>query len=162
MLRIRELTQAVRGFGEKLVGLNLEMVGTLVGNDRLKNTGRDLGDAGSERLRATEEEIKAAARQAEAKGHETRQRAFQSGDGRSRDTGVGDDPSAARAAAESVKGTVKEAAGRVAGSRDLAEEGREQRERGRDEGAAAKHETKAGAHREKAEVHREAAERRRS
>lgn len=159
-MRVNVVSQVVRGFGEKVVGLNMELVGTIVGSERLRNAGRDLEDAGGERLQAVEEEAKAAGRQAQAKQHETREAAQQRGGGNGgRSTGA--KPSAGRAAAEGAKGAVKEMAGKVTGSDALEEEGRQQRERGRDEGAAVKHEAKAEAHREKAELHRETAERQR-
>jgi uncharacterized protein YjbJ (UPF0337 family) len=160
MLRVRDVGQAVQGFGEKVIGLNFEFVGTIVGNDRLRDRGRSFSEAGDERLRSVEREAKAAARQAEAKGHEAKQRAHQGNGRRTSSRSTGGEPSAPRAVAETAKGAVKEVAGKVSGSDRLEDEGREQRERGKDEGAAAKHEAKAGAHREKAEIHRDIAERR--
>lgn len=159
MLRVRDVAEVARGFGEKVVGVNLEFAGTLFGNDRLRDRGRSFEKAGDERLRAAEEETKAVARQAQAKAHESKQRVHQSDrDGARREPGR--DPSAGRAVAESAKGAAKEVAGKATGSERLSDEGREQRERGKDEGQAAKHDAKAGAHREKAEAHREVAERR--
>lgn len=157
MLRVRDAAQVVRGFGEKVVGLNLEVAGTLLGNDRLSDRGRSFEKAGGERIRAAEEETKATARQAEARFHESKQRAYQSDPGPTKSPGR--DPSPGRAAAESAKGAVKEVAGKVSGSDRLEAEGREQRERGKDEAQAAKHDAKAAAHREKAEVHRDIADR---
>jgi len=157
MLRVREVAQVGRAFGEKSAGLSLELFGTIVGNSRLKDSGRQLGEAGNERLRAVQEEAKAAGRQAEAKAHETKQRAYQKDNGRSK--GPGGDPSPGRAVAETAKGAVKEVAGKISGSDDLKHEGREQKERGKDEGAAAKHEAKGAVHREKADAHRETADR---
>jgi uncharacterized protein YjbJ (UPF0337 family) len=159
MLGVREVTQVGRAFGEKTVGMSLELFGTVVGNDRLKDSGRQLEESANERLRAIEEEFKSASRQAQAKAHETKQRAYQNRDKRSNGKGVGDDPSAKRAAAETVKGGVKQVAGKVTGSDSLEEEGKEQKERGKDEGQAAKHETKAAAHREKADAHKETSDR---
>ena len=158
MLRVRDAAQVARGIGEKVVGLNLEVAGTLLGSERLRDRGLSYEKAGDERLRAAEEEAKAAGRQAEARTHETRQRARQSDPGPTKSPGR--DPSPARAAAESTKGAVKEVAGKVTGSDRLEDEGREQRERGKDEAAAAKHDAKAAAHREKADIHRDAADRR--
>lgn len=155
---IKSVTETVRGLGEKVVGLNLEVAGTIFRNDRLREGGRHLGAAGDERLSAGREDTKAAGRQAEAKVHEREQQAHQSGSTRSAKS-PGTDPSARRAAAESAKGAVKQAAGKVIGSDDLEDEGREQRERGSDESAAVKHETKADIHRKKAGTHRQAAER---
>ena len=60
MLRVREIGQVGVGFGEKVAGLGLEFVGTVVGNERLKDSGRQLEEAANERLRAVEEEVKAA------------------------------------------------------------------------------------------------------
>lgn len=160
MLRVQEIGQVAVGFGEKVFGLSLELAGTVMGNERLRDRGRSFEEAGDERLRSAEEEIKAAARQAEAKTHEAKQRAAQAGDGgRGSRKSPGTDPSGPRAAAETAKGAVKEVAGKVTGSDRLEDEGREQRERGKDEGQAAKHDAKATAHREKADAHREAADR---
>jgi hypothetical protein len=159
MLRVREVTQVGRAFGEKSVGMSLELFGTIVGNDRLKDSGRQLEEAANERLRAVEEEAKAASRQTQARAHETKQRAYQSDDQMSKDKGPGTDPSAGRAAAETAKGAVKEVAGKIGRSDALEKEGKEQRERGKDEGAAAKHEAKGEAHREKADAHREVSDR---
>jgi uncharacterized protein YjbJ (UPF0337 family) len=157
-MRVNVVGQVVRGFGEKVVGLNLELAGTIFGNERLRNAGRNLEDAGGERLQAVEEEVKGAGRQAQAKQHEAREAAQQRGGGDGGRT-TGAKPSPARAAAESTKGAVKEVAGKVTGSDALEEEGRQQRERGKDEGAAAKHDAKAAAHREKADAERDLAER---
>lgn len=159
MLRVRDVAQVGRAFGEKSFGVGLELFGTVVGNDRLKDSGRQLEEAANERLRSIEEEAKSASRQAQARAHETKQRAYQSGDQMSKDKGPGADPSAGRATAETAKGAVKEVAGKITRSEALEDEGREQRERGKDEGAAAKHETKAAAHREKADAHRATSDR---
>jgi hypothetical protein len=159
MLRVREVTQVGRAFGEKSFGMGLEFFGTIVGNDRLKDSGRQLEESANERLRAVEEEVKSASRQAKARAHETKQRAYQSDDQMSKNKGPGGDPSPGRAVAETAKGAVKEVAGKVGRSEALEKEGKEQRERGKDEGAAAKHEAKASAHREKADVHKETSDR---
>ena len=159
MLRVREVAEVARAFGEKVVGVNLEFAGTLFGNERMRDRGRSFEKAGDERLRAAEEEVKGMARQAEAKAHEAKQRVHQSDrDGARR--APGNDPSAGRAVAEAAKGAVKQVAGKATGSERLEDEGREQRERGKDEAQAAKHDAKATAHREKAEAHREVADRR--
>src|SRR5918996_384598 len=103
-MRVNVVGQTVRGFGEKVVGLNLELAGTILRNERLKDAGRNLEDAGGDRLRAVEEEVKAAGRQAEAKQHEARQAAEQRGGGNGRGRKTASDPSPTRAAAETAKG----------------------------------------------------------
>jgi uncharacterized protein YjbJ (UPF0337 family) len=158
MLRVRDAAQVGAGIGEKVFGLSLEVAGTLIGNERMRDRGRRWGEAGTERLRAVEEEIASASRRAEARAHEAKERTYRSG--RSSNRGPGEGASAPRAAAESVEGTVKELAGKAIGSDALRDEGREQKERGKDEAEAADHEAKARVHREKAAALREAAERR--
>jgi uncharacterized protein YjbJ (UPF0337 family) len=157
MLGVREISQVGVGFGEKLAGLGLEFVGTVVGNERLKDSGRQLEKAANERLESFENAVRSAKKQAEARAHETKQRTHQRNGG-SKKKAPSNDPSAGRAVAETAKGAVKQAAGKVTGKDDLEAEGREQKERGKDEGSAAKHEAKADAHREKADAHREASE----
>ena len=56
MLGVREVTQVTRAFGEKTVGIGLELVGTFSGNERLRDSGRQLEESANERLRAVEEE----------------------------------------------------------------------------------------------------------
>src|SRR2546421_127842 len=77
MLHVRDATQVGVGIGEKVVGLSAEIAGTILGNGRLRDRGRQLGEAGTERLQAVEEEVKSAGRQAEARAHETKQRTHQ-------------------------------------------------------------------------------------
>lgn len=85
MLGVREVTQVTRAFGEKTVGIGLELVGTFAGNERLRDSGRQLEESANERLRAVEEETKSAARQAKARAAETKQRVRQSRSKRSTD-----------------------------------------------------------------------------
>lgn len=157
MLKVKNMGEAVVGLADKAFGLALEAGGTIMDNERLKEAGRKRQDAGSDRLTAFEEEVKAAGRMGEREAQERRQRAFQPADARS--SGVVTEPSAPRAAAETAKGTVKQIAGKISGSDDLEEEGRAQREKGSAEGQAAKHEAKAEARRTKADAEKNASER---
>src|SRR4051812_45812477 len=58
MLHVRDATQVGVGIGEKVFGLSAEIAGTIFGNERLRDKGRQLGDAGTERLQAVEEAVK--------------------------------------------------------------------------------------------------------
>ncbi|HVA59496.1 MAG TPA: CsbD family protein [Mycobacteriales bacterium] len=67
----------IRGISDKVVGLGKEIFGSALGNDRLKRSGQLQQDAGTERLKALEEQTKAEARGGQAKTAETRERAAQ-------------------------------------------------------------------------------------
>lgn len=56
----------VRGIADKVVGLGKEILGTVIDDASLRDSGRTQQRAGSERLAAVEEEVKAKAREAQA------------------------------------------------------------------------------------------------
>lgn len=66
-----------RGFADKFFGLGKELVGSLVNNDGLREEGEAQQKKGSERLRALQDQAKAAAKEAKAEGLEKQQRAAQ-------------------------------------------------------------------------------------
>ncbi|MDQ1437528.1 MAG: hypothetical protein QOK43_1157 [Acidimicrobiaceae bacterium] len=67
----------LRGIGDKFVGLNKELVGTLVGSDRLQQEGEAQQERASEELKALRQEAKAEAKEAKAEALEQRQKAAQ-------------------------------------------------------------------------------------
>ena len=67
----------VRGFADKLVGLNVEWVGTVINNDRLQEAGEAQQARGTENLKALRQEAKAEAKEAKARANEARQRTAQ-------------------------------------------------------------------------------------
>jgi hypothetical protein len=64
----------VRGLADKVIGLGKEVVGTLMNDDRIKESGRLQQEAGSERLKAVEEQLKAQAQEGRRQAAEARQR----------------------------------------------------------------------------------------
>src|SRR5687767_11627170 len=104
MLKISDVREAGVGLVDKSAGLVMEVVGTVVGSDRLKDAGRHRQEAGSERLFAIEEDAKATRYAGEAEASEQRQRANQDPRARSKGRGVRDQASAGSAVAENVKG----------------------------------------------------------
>ncbi|MDP9070993.1 MAG: hypothetical protein M3N68_06870 [Actinomycetota bacterium] len=67
----------LRGLGDKFVGLGKELVGTLVGNERLEQEGESQQARASEELRAMRSEARAQAEEAKAEGLDEKQRAAQ-------------------------------------------------------------------------------------
>ena len=67
----------VRGFADKLVGLNMEWVGTVINNDRLQEAGEAQQARGTESLKPLRQEAKAQAKEAKARANEARQRTAQ-------------------------------------------------------------------------------------
>jgi len=67
----------LRGFGEKLVGLGKEWVGTLTDSEKLVREGEAQQARGTEHLKALRSQAKAQAKETAAKVHEQRQRAAQ-------------------------------------------------------------------------------------
>ena len=65
----------LRGVADKAVGLGKETLGTLLGNDRLAESGEAQQDRAREQLKALRKEAKAQKLEAEAEVHERRQRA---------------------------------------------------------------------------------------
>jgi uncharacterized protein YjbJ (UPF0337 family) len=67
----------LRGVADKAVGLGKETLGTLLGNDRLAESGEAQQDRAREQLNALRKETKAQRLEAEADVHERRQKAAQ-------------------------------------------------------------------------------------
>ena len=66
-----------RGLGDKVIGLNKEVIGTLVNNDRLQEAGEAQQAKGSEALKALKKEAEAEARERKADTFEQRQKLAQ-------------------------------------------------------------------------------------
>jgi uncharacterized protein YjbJ (UPF0337 family) len=67
----------LRGVTDKAVGLGKELVGTLIGNERLEESGEAQQDRARDQLRALRAEVRAQKKEAEAEVHEGRQKAAQ-------------------------------------------------------------------------------------
>ncbi|HEV7886871.1 MAG TPA: CsbD family protein [Acidimicrobiales bacterium] len=67
----------LRGIGDKFVGLNKELVGALIGNDKLQQEGEAQQERASEELKGLRQEAKAQAKEAKAEALEQRQKAAQ-------------------------------------------------------------------------------------
>jgi uncharacterized protein YjbJ (UPF0337 family) len=67
----------LRGIGDKALGLGKEVVGVLVGNDRLQQEGEAQQERAAEELKALRKEVEAEHREAEAKVHEQREKTAQ-------------------------------------------------------------------------------------
>ena len=67
----------LRGLGDKFVGLGKELVGTLIGNERLEQEGESQQARASEELRAMRSEAKAQAEEARAEFLDQEERAAQ-------------------------------------------------------------------------------------
>ena len=67
----------LRGIGDKFVGLNKELFGTLIGNDKLQQEGEAQQERAAETLKALRKESEAAAKEAKAEALEQRQKAAQ-------------------------------------------------------------------------------------
>jgi uncharacterized protein YjbJ (UPF0337 family) len=151
VLKVSDLRQVGRGLADKTIGLFVEATGTIAGNERLKESGRDRQEAGSQRLQAVEEEDKATSRAAEARTQESRQKSYQPPERRS-PSRWDSQSSAASAVAERAKGAVKKGVGVATGNEELEAEADAQREKARAQGQAAKHEAKADIHEAKADA----------
>jgi len=67
----------LRGVTDKGLGLGKELVGVLVGNDRLQREGEAQQERATAELKALRDEVKAEKLDAEAEGFEVKQRAAQ-------------------------------------------------------------------------------------
>jgi uncharacterized protein YjbJ (UPF0337 family) len=67
----------LRGIADKGLGLAKELVGALLGNERLEEEGEAQQARASEQLKALRKEIEAQRKESEAEVHEQRQRAAQ-------------------------------------------------------------------------------------
>lgn len=148
MLNLGDAREAVMGLGDKTMGLVFEAVGTITGNERLKERGRTRQEAGTERLDALAEEVKASARETEARAEERRQQMHQPADKR---TDSNRHASMGRGGVEKVKGATKQAVGTITGNEDLKAEGEAQSDKASAQTQAGKHEARAEVHRANAE-----------
>lgn len=67
----------LRGIGDKAIGLWKELVGTVIGNDRLQREGEAQQERASEKLKALRKEMEAQAKEAKADVLEQRQKSAQ-------------------------------------------------------------------------------------
>jgi hypothetical protein len=67
----------VRGFTDKVFGLNKEFLGTVLNSERLRDEGEAQQARGTESLKALRQEAKAQAKETKASADESRQRAAQ-------------------------------------------------------------------------------------
>lgn len=67
----------LRGVGDKFVGLNKELIGTIIGNDRLQQEGEAQQERAAEELKSLRKEAEAQAKEAKAEALEQRQKAAQ-------------------------------------------------------------------------------------
>jgi uncharacterized protein YjbJ (UPF0337 family) len=67
----------LRGIGDKFVGLNKELVGTLIGNDKLQQEGEAQQERATEELKGLRKEATAQAKEAKAEALAQRQKAAQ-------------------------------------------------------------------------------------
>ena len=67
----------LRGLSDKGIGFSKEILGVVIGNDRLQEEGQVQQDRASEELKAVRKEMEAQRKDAEAEVHETRQKAAQ-------------------------------------------------------------------------------------
>lgn len=67
----------LRGIGDKFIGLNKELIGTVVGNEKLQQEGEAQQERAAEELKALRKEAEAQAKEAKAEALEQRQKAAQ-------------------------------------------------------------------------------------
>lgn len=67
----------LRGVGDKALGLAKELIGVLVGNDRLQEEGEAQQERATEELKALRKEMKAQRKEAVAEMQERRQKSAQ-------------------------------------------------------------------------------------
>ena len=67
----------LRGVGDKALGLGKEVVGVLIGNDRLQSEGEAQQERAAEELKALRKEVEAERHDVEAKVHEQREKTAQ-------------------------------------------------------------------------------------
>ena len=161
MLNVKDAKEVGVGLADKAVGLAFEVAGTITGNERLKESGRDRQDAGTEKLRAVEEEVKATRRRAGAEIAENRQKANQPADRRSVGRSISDQDNPFEATAEKVKGAAKKGFATVTGNERMKEEAEAQQDKASEQLQAAKHEARSALHEQRAEQARRSSERER-
>ena len=151
MLKVTDMKDVGVGIADKTIGLLIEVTGTVTGSERLKEAGRDRQEAGTEKLRAVEEEVKATRRRAAAKIDESRQRAHQPVNKRSAGPSLSEQDSLLEAATEKVKGAAKKGFATVTGNEQMKEEAEAQQDKAAEQAQAAKHEARSEIHERKAE-----------
>ena len=161
MLKVKDAKEFGVGLADKAVGLVLEVAGTVAGNERLKDAGRDRQEAGTERLRAVEEEAKATRRRTAAEIAESRQKANQPADKRSSGNKISEQDNAFEATAEKAKGAVKKGFATVTGNERMKEEAEAQQDKASEQAQAAKHEARSELHEKRAEAAKRESERER-
>lgn len=67
----------LRGIGDKIVGLNKELIGAVVGNDRLQQEGEAQQERAAQELKSLRKQAEAQAKEAKAEALEQRQKAAQ-------------------------------------------------------------------------------------
>jgi uncharacterized protein YjbJ (UPF0337 family) len=70
-------TAKLRGLFDKVAGLNKELLGSVINNDRLVDEGEAQQKRGAESLKALRQQAKAEAKEAKAEAYEQKQRAAQ-------------------------------------------------------------------------------------
>jgi uncharacterized protein YjbJ (UPF0337 family) len=70
-------TNKLRGLFDKVVGLQKEVVGSVINNDRLVDEGEAQQKKGTESLKALRQQAKAEAKEAKAEAYEAKQRTAQ-------------------------------------------------------------------------------------
>ncbi len=161
MLNVRDAREVGVGLADKAVGLVFEVAGTISGNERLKEAGRHRQDAGTEKLRAVEEEVKATRGRVGAEIAENRQKANQPADRRSIGRSISDQDNPLEATAERVKGAAKKGFATVTGNERMKEEAEAQQDKASEQLQAAKHEARSALHEQRAEQARRSSERER-
>jgi len=160
MPRIDTLPKVIPSLGQKAIGLTREFWGTVLDIDNLRERGKAEQDEADHRLEEFRREVKANVSRAKAVAKEQRQRTLQDkpASGSPADADKSGPRSAASAAAEKVKGGVKEATGSVVGNDRLRREGAVQQEKASAEADVAREEAGAEEARLKAEQARARAE----
>jgi len=161
MLKVTDVKEVGAGLADKTIGLVLEVTGTIAGNERLKEAGRDRQEAGTEKLRAVEEELKGIRRRAAAEIQESRQKIHQPADRRSSGRTFDDQASIGSATAEKVKGAAKKGFATITANEEMKEEAEAQQDKAAEQAQAAKHQARSELHEKKAEQAFRASERER-
>ncbi len=125
----------LRGVSDKFVGLAKEATGVIINNDSLQKAGE------AQQNRATEN-LKSLRKEAEAEAKDRKSDTIARSQGKSSGSGV----------FAEAKGRVKEAAGGVAGDRDLQDDGQADKQRGAADRESTKAKTEAKVHSAKAKA----------
>ncbi len=125
----------LRGVSDKFVGLAKEATGVIINNDSLQKAGEAQQDRATETLKSLRKE-------AEAEAKDRKSATIAKSQGNSSGSGV----------FAEAKGRVKEAAGGIAGDRDLRDDGQADQQRGAADRESTKAKTEAKAHSAKAKA----------